>query len=396
MTATLQVKKGRPNYYVLIRYKDTNTGGEKQKWEVTDIPVKGNNKRKAEEKRIEVLADFKENNHRLSSTKDIFFTVFIEEWLENTRHSIASTTYDAYRLVIRNQIIPFYQSKKLKLKDISSSHIQEYMNFKLKKVTPNTVRKHLWIMSKCFESAIKQRPSLMTFNPIKTIDMPKEVKYTEAKYYTEKQIDELLNIAKGDIIEGIIVFALFYGMRRSEILGLKWDAINFENNSFAVKHTIVKIDKELHKKDSTKNKSSYRVLPLATIAVETLKRIKVIQNQYKSLQPNEYINEDYVFTYPDGRVLLPMYVTKYFKRFLTQNNLPVIRLHDLRHSTASYLLYLGFSMKEVQIWLGHGNIGTTMNLYTHLDMEDKRNIANTLNDKFKAFTDQKIVDNLHI
>jgi len=381
MTATLQIKKDRPNYYVLIRYQDEATGKERQKWVTTDISVKGNNKRKAEARLREVLAEYE--SLKIDLSKDIEFIVFLKEWLENVKPSIEITTFEAYRQVVYNQLIPFYEPKKLKLRDVTSLHIQKYVAFKLKSASANTVRKHLWNLSKCFDSAIKQ--NLITFNPVKGIDMPKIVKFTGAKFYNERQIDELLAATKGDILEGIILFAIFYGMRRSEVLGLKWNAINFDNCTFDIKHTVVKGEKILHKKDSAKNKSSYRTLPMPNIIIATLKKIKAKQAQYKLLQPNDYIDEGYVFTREDGRLILPNYVTKHFKDILIKNGLPVIRLHDLRHSSASYLLYLGFNMKEIQMWLGHGDIGTTMNLYAHVDMDAKRNIAESLNTRFQSF-----------
>jgi len=381
MTATLQIKKDRPNYYVLIRYQDQTTGKERQKWVTTDISVKGSNKRKAEARLREVLAEYE--SLKVDLSKDIEFIVFLKEWLENVKPSIEITTFEAYRQVVYNQLIPFYEPKKLKLRDVTSLHIQKYVNFKLKSASANTVRKHLWNLSKCFDSAIKQ--NLITFNPVKGIDMPKIVKFTGAKFYNERQIDDLLAVTKGDILEGIILFAIFYGMRRSEILGLKWNAINFDNCTFDIKHTVVKGEKTLHKKDSAKNKSSYRTLPMPNIIIAMLKKIKAKQAQYKLLQPNDYIDEGYVFTREDGQLILPNYVTKHFKDILIKNGLPVIRLHDLRHSSASYLLYLGFNMKEIQMWLGHGDIGTTMNLYAHVDMDAKRNIAESLNTRFQSF-----------
>jgi len=226
------------------------------------------------------------------------------------------------------------------------------------------------------------------FNPVKGIDMPKKVQYLGAKHYNEKQIDELLYAVNGDIIEGIVLFAVFYGLRRSEILGLKWNAVNFEDKVFTVQHTVVRVDKELHKKDSTKTKSSYRTMPMADIIIDMMTKIKTEQEQYKSLQPNDYIDEGYIFTHADGNLMLPNYVTKRFKQILERNKLDIIRFHDLRHSTASYLLYLGFSLKDIQVWLGHGDIGTTMNLYTHLDMEAKRVIADSLNEKFRGLGKQ--------
>lgn len=382
MTATVHEKSNRPNYYILVRYRDEATGHKRQKWVTTDIPVRGNNKRKAEERRKEVLAEFERTGGgTVNVGRDILFTVFILLWLEQLKPSIEAVTYDTYKMIICNQIIPFFESKKLKLMEVTSQHIQQYITFKLKSVSPNTVRKHLWNLSKCFNAAIKQK--LIVFNPVKGIDMPKKIKYTGAKYYNEKQIDDLLAVMNGDPLEGIILLAVFYGLRRSELLGLKWSAVDFDNNTFDIKHTVVKVGKTIHKKDSAKNNSSYRTLPMTDIVIEMFNRQKARQDYYRSLQPNDYVDEGYVFTKETGQLFLPNYVTKRFKEILVRNNLPIIRLHDLRHSTASYLLYLGFNMKEISVWLGHGDIGITMNLYAHLDMESKRNIADTLNGKFQ-------------
>jgi integrase len=382
MTATLITRKDQSNYIALIRYKD-DAGVKRSTSKSTGVPIKGNNKRRAEARLKEILAEFEVEQGETDISKNVLFTVFIKEWLEFLKPSVEAVTYDSYRMIIYNQIAPFYEPLKLKVTEVTPLHIQQYVNFRLKRVSPNTVRKHLWNLSKCFDSAIKQ--NLITFNPVKGIDKPKKVKYTGAQFYNERQIDSLLSAVKGDIIEGVILFATFYGMRRSEIIGLRWSAFNFDNNTFMVNHTVVRIDKELHKKDSTKTDSSYRSLPMPDVIVEMLKKLKTKQEEFKVLQPNDYVVSDYVFTHADGRLLSPNFVSKHFKDVLIKNSLPVIRLHDLRHSAASYLLYLGFSMKEIQIWLGHGDIGTTMNLYTHLDMTAKRNIADTLNVKFRSF-----------
>jgi len=123
-------------------------------------------------------------------------------------------------------------------------------------------------------------------------------------------------------------------------------------------------------------------MPIPRIIKDMLYTLKEQQEANRLLQPNDYIDEGYIFTHVDGRLILPNYVTKYFKWLLEKNNLPIIRFHDLRHSSGSYLLYLGFSMKEIQSWLGHGDMGTTMNIYAHLDVSAKQNIAESLNNKF--------------
>jgi integrase len=390
MTGTINARKSRPNYFIILRYKDEVTGSAKTKTIATDIPVKGNNKRKAEAKLKELLAEYE--NPQVDFGKDILFTEFIKEWLENLKPSISPVTYDGYHAIVYTRIIPFFEPKKLKVRDLTPMHIQRYINFRLQTVSPNTVKKHLWNISKCLNSAVKHR--LIATNPVKLIDMPQKVKYTGAKFYTEEQLNRLQTAAKGDIIEPIVLFASFYGLRRSEILGLKWDAIDFDNNTFTIKHTVIKIGKNLHKRDSTKNKSSYRVMPLSKQLRGVLKALRYNQLQNKLLQPNDYIDEGYVFTHADGRLVLPHIINDHFNKILARNGLPHIRFHDLRHSSASYLLRLGFSMKELQMWLGHGDMGTTMNIYAHLDVSVKRNIADTLDEKFSGFgkNDQTATD----
>ena len=388
MTATVRTKNGRPNYYITIRGFKDGTGKNKDRWISTDIPIKGNNKRKAEEFRKKVLAEHEKMdelyNEITATGMDVLFDIYLYSWLEDLKQSIDIVTYDTYRLIVHNQLIPFFSPKCLKLKDVTSLHIQDYIKFKLDKVSPNTVRKHIWNLSKCFDTAIKQ--NLIKFNPVKGINIPKHVKFTGAKTYNERQIDELLETVKGDITEGIILFAIFYGMRRSEILGLKWSAIDFENKTFAINHTVVRVDKTLHKKDTTKNKASYSSMPLPDLIVSALKRLRAKQLENRLQQHDEYTNDEgYVFTWPDGRLILPNYVTKHFNKILVENSLPVIRFHDLRHSSGTYLLHLGFQMKEIQEWLRHEDISTTMNLYAHVDMEAKRGISETLNEKFQSF-----------
>ena len=167
-------------------------------------------------------------------------------------------------------------------------------------------------------------------------------------------------------------------------MGLKWNAVNFEDRTIAIKHTVVKVGNTIHKKDWTKNDSSYTSFPMPDKIMLELERWRQHQRHMKSLQPDDYEDSDYVCTYNDGRLLSPDFVSHHFALLLEKNGMPHIRFHDLRHSAASYLKHLGFDLKDIQTWLRHKDIQTTMNLYTHLDMEAKSNIANSLDAKFQA------------
>ena len=165
MTATVQTKKDRPNYYILLRYRDEKLGKKVQKWITTDIPIKGNNKRKAEERRTEILSELTQQKVDLS--KDILFTDFMTQWLTTliNSKSIAITTYEGYERVLNTHIIPYFEPLKIKVRDLTPAHIQKYTNDKMKPkdannkikaLSPNTVIKHLRNMQKCLDSDIRQ------------------------------------------------------------------------------------------------------------------------------------------------------------------------------------------------------------------------------------------------
>ena len=144
------------------------------------------------------------------------------------------------------------------------------------------------------------------------------------------------------------------------------------------------VDTITHRLDSTKNASSQAVFPIPDEVYIDLIAWRERQNRLKELQPNDFKDEGYVCTYDDGRLLASSFVSHHFALLLRKNDMPHIRFHDLRHSSASYLKYLGFDLKDIQIWLRHKDIQTTMNLYTHLDMGAKQKIASKLNANLKA------------
>jgi integrase len=269
MTATVQTKKGRPNYSIVIRYPDETTGKEHQKWVKTDIPVKGYNRRRAEQRRDEVLAQY--TRDKVDLGKDDYFAGYIRNWLESLKSakSIAPTTYDTYKLNLSAHIVPYFEPLRLRVKDIKPQHIQQYVNQKLESLSPNTVKKHVINISACLETAVRQ--NIIAFNPAKRIEPIHKVKYTGAKHYNEKQIEQLLECSQGDPLEIVILITLFYGLRRSEVLGLKWDAIDFDNNTVTIRHTVTKINKTTYYRDATKNDASNDVLPLPGVLKAHLK-----------------------------------------------------------------------------------------------------------------------------
>lgn len=191
----------------------------------------------------------------------------------------------------------------------------------------------------------------------------------------------MFNCFKDEPLYPLIYFTTIYGLRRSEVLGLKWDSIDFIKNTLTIKHTVVRFS-ELVEKDSTKNNSSFRSYPLTDETRHMLIDLKSQEETNRKLFCKEYIESDYIFKWNSGAEYSPNYVTQKFKSLLEKYNLPHIRFHDLRHSCASLLIANGFQLKDISEWLGHSDIQTTANIYGHLDVERKNKIATSMSNTF--------------
>ena len=176
----------------------------------------------------------------------------------------------------------------------------------------------------------------------------------------------------------MIYITFIYGLRRSELMGLRWCDIDFENDLLTIQHTVVVNGDLVVEKDSTKTKSSNRVYPLLSDVKKILEKIKKDQQENRALFGNCYEDSDYVFVKEDGSKLHPSYPTQSLQKTIKKYDLPPIRWHDLRHSCASMLILKGWGMKDISDWLGHSGIAITMNLYTHLDIAHKRDMAKNL------------------
>ena len=188
---------------------------------------------------------------------------------------------------------------------------------------------------------------------------------------TPQEAQEVINAFEGHNLQPVVVIALYYGLRRSEVIGLKWSAIDFERNTIKINHTVVK-NITIEAKDSTKTASSKRMFQL-------IPEVKDILLELYEKRPK---NSEYIFVWEDGRTFRPDYVTRGFQRVLKAKKLPKMRFHDLRHSTASILFDMGWSLEDVKNWLGHTDIETTSNIYLHYGRGRHIMVANGLSGMF--------------
>ncbi|MBE6930433.1 MAG: site-specific integrase [Ruminococcaceae bacterium] len=314
----------------------------------------------------------------------LLFTDFLLEWLDLIKSTVEMTTFATYASCIQKSIVPYFEGRKYTLLDIERhpKYIQDYYQAELKRgVSPNTVIRRHANIHKCLKYAVQL--GLIKTNPADRVQKPRRVRY-DATIYNRQELDELFRVVKDDPIELGVILAAFYGLRRSEVVGLKWDAIDFERKTFTIKHTVTQMtldgDFITIEKDRTKTKSSRRTLPLVEPFERLLMKLLAEQRRNQSLCGAAYCRDylDYIYVNPMGERISPNFLTQHFEIVLKNNNLKKICYHDLRHSCASLLYANGVSLKEIQEWLGHSDISTTSNIYTHLDYSSKLASANAI------------------
>lgn len=383
----LQEKKGY--FYCVLNYKDAD-GKRKTKWISTGLEVKGNKKR-AEKLLIEERRNFKVPTQ--ITDDDLLFSDFLmEHWLPVVKSNIELTTYGSYLNMCESVIVPYFKEKKIMLKDMKPKDIQDFYTLQAQRVKASTVKHYHAIIHKALEHAIKLE--LLMYNPSDRVEKPRVQQFI-AEYYSAEELTRLFEATKEEDIGLLIKLTAFYGFRKSEALGLKWSAIDFDNNTITIRHVVTQVNvdgkKHLVQKDRTKRKASYRTMPLVDDFKTELLKLKEQQAYYKQLCKKSYDTryEEYVFVDSMGTIFEPNYVSRRFKALLKKNGLKDIRFHDLRHSSASALAKAGVQMKQIQEWLGHSDYSTTANIYAHLQSDAKMQTAESMLEGLKMETGKR-------
>ena len=333
-------------WYARLYVTDEN-GKRKQIWRTTKLPVK-NNKRKAEA----FLQDLREKGIRLQELKPCDLTAYY------------------------------------KFKNNTNSKLE-----KAEPLSPRTIQHHHQNISKALNDAVEK--GYINFNPDVSSKRPK-LKTFNAKFLNQKQINNMLTAIENEIIYLPVLLCSIYGLRRSEVLGIKWSCVDFENNTIHICETLQQSTKELtgesNYTDDTKNASSNRTMPLIPVIKEKLLVQKQWQIENKKEFEELYSDSDFVFTHENGSVMTPNYLTKNFRRIADSLGYHGLRLHDLRHSVASNLLNKGFSYVQTAEWLGHSNPSTTFRFYAHVDKTSKIAIASDYEQIFREEKSRKVVE----
>lgn len=365
-------------YYAVLNYTDS-LGKRKTKWISTGLTVKGNKKR-AEAILMDARRNFNPEEPKVMNG-DILFADYMEKWLDIIKSSVAVPTFASYSTTVKKIVAPYFREKEVTLKNLTAKDIQEFYLSELERVSSSSVIHYHANIHKALKYAVKI--DLIDVNPADKVERPKKDRYV-GSFYDAEEVNALFEAAKGSKLELPILFGAFYGLRRSEAIGLKWDAIDFEQNTITIRHTVTSCDLDgkriLVASDTTKTKSSMRTLPLVPFMRERLLALKEEQQENRRLCGRSYIKDylEYVCVNEIGDLIKPHYVTESFPKLLKTNGMRQIRYHDLRHSCASLLLANGVPMKQIQEWLGHSDFSTTANIYAHLDYSSKLTSADAM------------------
>lgn len=397
MNANLTVK--HDTYYAIISY--TESGNRKQKWIPLDLPVKSNNRRQAREAMLKAFEEFQARYEMpgvpigatlvTAPNADILFTDYVEQWLIRKKPHVELSTWEGYNIYATKHIIPYFKPLALKPCDVKPMHIKQYyldksrfgrMDGKSGGLSLPSLKKHALVIKSVLDDAALDE--LVSKNSAVGVKIPAKPAVADSKrtFLSADEANLVLKAFVGHPLEPMVYLTLYYGLRRSEALGLKWGAIDFQNKTMVIKHTVVK-NVTVVAKDKTKTDTSRHVFMLTDDAIKMLNVVKEKQIKMQMYYGDQYKQSDYIFTWEDGKLFLPDYITKSFQKVLAAHKIPAMRFHDLRHSTASILHDIGWDIKDIQEWLRHASVETTADIYTHISEARKKKLTDNLGDFIK-------------
>ncbi len=364
MTGSLRVKNGI--WQMVFSYKD-DTGKWRTKSESTKLKEKGN-KRKAQAMLDDRLRELGCSSVQMLENEKLLFLPAMQDWLDNVMVSqVRYNTLVQYKNAFAYNIKTHIPFQGLRLQKLTPALLQGFYNEKIKTgLSASSVHKLHANINKFLTYAFLM--DMIPVNPAQRVILPRKERPHVGKAYTLQQMQALFDLFKGDPLELVVFLTAVYGLRRSEVCGLRWSSVDFDNRQIYINHTAIVINSEIIRSDRTKTATSYRTLPMND---QVYMRLKQAQEDEKSLaldMGDSYPNSGYVCLRWDGEPFNPDFVTHHFARKIRNSSLPYIRFHDLRHTVATLLHNGGFDLKDIQGYLGHSDIATTGNIYSHLEI----------------------------
>jgi integrase len=311
---------------------------------------------------------------------------YIEKWLNERKGVVQQTTWEGDETYVYRHIIPYFEPLKLLLVDVKPIHIKQYYEYKYTRgrldgkeggLSISTLKKHALILKQSLDCAVLEE--YIVSNPTAVVKMPaKEIPVREKKFLTLEEANEVIQAFQGHPLQAMIYVTLYYGLRKSEVLGLRWASIDFRRNTLTINHSVVKVKGGSIAKDQMKTASSYREYELIEDVRKVLLELRAAQEVNRRLFQSEYVDNDYIFKWENGKPFRPDTITRSVERHLKAKGLPEITYHTLRHSTASILYDMGWDIMDIKHWLRHSSIDVTADIYTHISNNRKKKLSQKL------------------
>ena len=288
---------------------------------------------------------------------------FLQRWLDTyVSTNTSPRTQEDYKGVVRQYLDPGLGN--IQLKSLKPEHIQRhYGHLKEKGLSAQTVLRSHRVLKQALAHAVKWQ--VIARNPCEAVDAPKPVR-KEMVALNRDEVTQLLSASEGSNYRDVFLVALHTGLRRSEILGLKWNSVDLDQGVLRVVAGLHRLPKRGLVLLPTKTNRSRRQLPIAPEIVDVLHRIRGEQMVSEIELGPAWEHAGFVFTRLDGMPLDPAKVTKEFTRVIRTLGLGRVRFHDLRHTHASLMLQAGIHPKIVSERLGHASVSITMDVYSHV------------------------------
>ncbi len=366
-------KRSPGTWSIVIELGRDNNGKRKQQWSTVN-----GTKKEAETEMRRIITSI-ENGDYIEPSK-LTVGKYLERWLEQIKPTITTKTYIRYESICIKHLVPALGNHKIKR--LAGLHIESYYTKARKegridgkgRLAERTLLHHHRVLSEAMKHAVKLK--LRSSNPASDVTTPKPTK-VRVTALDEEQTVALLKVAENTELYAPILFAVTTGLRRGEIVGLKWADIDLENAIVSVNRAVQQT-KGLVEIKLPKTTSGTRSISIPGIAVDALQVHKAAQNKQRLLCGPVYQNDDWVFARDDGALWKPDSFTQAYRRFIEKSGLPKVGFHTLRHSHASQLLKMGVHPKVAQERLGHSSIAITMDLYSHLLKGVQKEAANKI------------------
>ena len=312
----------------------------------------------------------------LASARGLTVGQFLDQWLDEVaRPTVRPWTYKGYEVHVRLHLKPLIGA--LPLARLNAQHIQQALNQKSREgLKPKTVRYLRGTLRAALNHAVTW--DLIPKNPAAVVSSPRVEPY-EIQPFTPEEARRFLNAMRGDRLEALFSVALTMGLRQGEALGLRWRDVDLELGYMRISKQLQRINGRSELVEPKTNRSR-RQLAMPTSITQALREHRERQLVERRVTGNRWVDMDLVFCNPAGKPLDATRISKEFHQHLERAGLPQRRFHDLRHSCATLLLVQGVAPRVVMDVLGHSQIAMTMNTYSHVIPELRRQAADRMDE----------------